>query len=267
MVALVKKSYRYSMVRMVTFWAMIAALFIARPVFSATEPTVTKEAYAAVFNSEGMSAEEIRKSGTLAGSTCYDYGQGYYYGQAAYYSQGAYEITFSNAATISGTLGVSGRSDKGSGTFVIDHPLDPKNKLLFHSFVESPDAKNIYDGVVTLDQNGEAVIRLPDYFMALNENFVYQLKPMGTPQPNLYVKHGVVANAFTIAGGEANGRVSWQLTGNRHDAYILSDPIIPEVNKSTSTRVAPGSLLHPDVYPPRFGSFSRAWSFLKGLVE
>ena len=41
-------------------------------------------------------------------------------------------------------------------SFKIDHPLDPANKYLYHSFVESPDMKNIYDGVVVVDSNGEA---------------------------------------------------------------------------------------------------------------
>jgi hypothetical protein len=44
--------------------------------------------------------------------------------------------------------------------FRIDHPLDPANKYLNHSAVESPDMKNIYDGVVTLDADGEAVVEL-----------------------------------------------------------------------------------------------------------
>jgi hypothetical protein len=44
-----------------------------------------------------------------------------------------------------------------------DHPLDPKNKLLFPSFVESPDVKNLYDGIATLDKNAAAVIQLPLY--------------------------------------------------------------------------------------------------------
>ena len=87
---------------------------------------------------------------------------------------------------------MNGAISKGSGTFVIDHPLDPKNKLLYHSFVESPDAKNLYDGVATLDSNGEAQIRLPGYFMALNKDFRYQMKPIGAPMPNLYVKDEIV---------------------------------------------------------------------------
>src|SRR5712691_11245237 len=43
---------------------------------------------------------------------------------------------------------------KPGGKFQIDHPLDPANKFLSHSFVESPDMKNIYDGVVVLDDSG-----------------------------------------------------------------------------------------------------------------
>ena len=57
---------------------------------------------------------------------------------------------------------------------MIDHPLDPANKYLYHSFVESPDMKNIYDGVITTDANGDATVVMPDYFEALNKDFRYQ---------------------------------------------------------------------------------------------
>ena len=40
-----------------------------------------------------------------------------------------------------------------------------------HSFVESPDMKNIYDGVVTTDPDGNAKVQLPDWFEALNKDF------------------------------------------------------------------------------------------------
>jgi hypothetical protein len=48
-------------------------------------------------------------------------------------------------STVIGNLGVTGTVSKGGGSFKIDHPLDPENKYLSHSFVESPDMKNIYD--------------------------------------------------------------------------------------------------------------------------
>ena len=57
----------------------------------------------------------------------------------------------------------AGNLSKGSGTFKIDDPIDPANKYLSHSFVESPDMMNIYNGVVVLDSKGEASVKLPDY--------------------------------------------------------------------------------------------------------
>src|SRR3989338_4888364 len=92
-------------------------------------------------------------------NTYYAYNQSTYYAESTYYAQGTYAITFTTNTTISGTLDISGQLTKsGGGSFVIDHPLDTFNKLLFHSFVESPDVKNIYDGIVILDVNGEATV-------------------------------------------------------------------------------------------------------------
>ena len=53
--------------------------------------------------------------------------------------------------------------------------MNSANKYLSHSFVESPDMKNVYDGMVTLDNKGEAEIDLPDWFGALNKDYRYQL--------------------------------------------------------------------------------------------
>ena len=173
----------------------------------------------------------------------YYYSQGYYYTQGYYYSQGSYSLTFTKNATITGNLTVTGGLSKGSGTFLIDDPIDPKNKMLYHSFVESPDVKNIYDGTITLDKNGEAVVKLPAYFQALNKDFRYQAKGLDKPAPNLYIKKEVADNQFTIAGGPAGAEVSWQVTGIRHDPYILANPIVPEVEKGDKGIVARGQYL------------------------
>jgi len=145
--------------------------------------------------------------------------------------------------TIRGSLYITGSLSKGSGSFVIDHPLKPRTHLLYHSFVESPEVKNLYDGIATLDENGEARIRLPSYFEALNKDFRYQFFPHGEPMPNLYIKEEVKDNSFVIAGGIAGGEISWQVTGNRHDPYIVENPIVNEVSKSTETEVTKGECL------------------------
>src|SRR5919112_1668855 len=91
------------------------------------------------------------------------------------------------AAILDGKVKITGNLEKAGGSFKIDHPLDPANKYLHHSFVESPDMKNVYDGVVVLDRKGKAEIELPDWFGILNKDFRYQLTAIGAPGPNLYI--------------------------------------------------------------------------------
>jgi hypothetical protein len=145
------------------------------------------------------------------------------------------------AGYFSGNVDISGNLTKTSGSFKIDHPLDPANMYLYHSFVESPDMKNIYDGVVALDDEGEAVVQLPAYFDALNADVRYQLTCIGGYAP-VYIAQEVENNEFRIAGGWAGLRVSWQVTGIRQDAYAKAHPITPEVEKPLEER---GLYLHP----------------------
>lgn len=152
-------------------------------------------------------------------------------------------ITISTGAKVLSNLDVRGALSKGSGTFVIDHPQHPATMLLYHSFVESPDVKNLYDGIATLDANGEAVITLPDYFDALNKDVRYQFFALNQAMPNLYIKEEERNNQFTIGGGKPGGKVSWQITGIRHDPYILANPIQVEVTKGPNTIVHKGECI------------------------
>jgi hypothetical protein len=174
------------------------------------------------------------------------YYQAYYQAYYQTYYQGSYgaPLTLTGNVRFEQDLIITRSLSKGSGTFVIDHPLDPKNKLLYHSFVESPVALNLYDGVATLDAAGEAVVVLPDYFEALNKDFRYQFFPLDEPMPGLYIKREVAFNQFTIAGGAPGGKVSWQVTGVRHDPYILANPIVPEVEKGPDALLDKGECLH-----------------------
>jgi hypothetical protein len=159
---------------------------------------------------------------------------------------GIYGSTTSGyAGYFSGRVNVSGTLTKSGGSFRIDHPLDPANKYLSHSFVESPDMKNIYDGIAVLDANGEAVVDLPDWFQALNRDFRYQLTAVGAPGPDLHIAKEVTNNSFRIAGGKANGKVSWQVTGIRQDAWANAHRIPVEEAKPAAEA---GSYLHPGLF-------------------
>jgi hypothetical protein len=149
------------------------------------------------------------------------------------------------AAWLDGHVVVNGTLFKAGGGFKIDHPLDPTRQYLYHSFVESPDMMNIYNGNVTLDGNGEASVALPDWFEAVNGDCRYQLTPIGQPGPNLYVAQGVSGNRFNIAGGTPGAQVSWQVTGIRRDAYAQAHRIPVEAMKPAHEQ---GLLLHPDLF-------------------
>ncbi len=186
--------------------------------------------------------------GSYYGQSSYvSYTQGSYYTQGTYYSESTYgTVTLDGNIKFAADLLVVSTISKGSGTFVIDHPLDPVNRLLYHSFVESPDVKNIYNGIAEITENGEAVVKLPDYFEALNDNFRYQVKSIGAAQPQLHIKEGVLNNEFIIGGGVPGAEVSWQVTGIRHDPYIIANPVVVEVLKSATALVDRGQYLFAD---------------------
>src|SRR5262249_7385171 len=133
-------------------------------------------------------------------------------------SFGGWAGYFSGRVDVIGNLYVS-----GSKNFKIDHPLDPANKYLIHSCVESPEGKNIYDGNVTTDSNGDAIVTLPNYFQALNRDFRYQLTVIGQFAQAIVAKE-IKENHFAIRTDKPNVKVSWQVTGIRQDAYMQAHP-------------------------------------------
>ena len=128
--------------------------------------------------------------------------------------------------------------------FIIDHPLDPDNKYLVHGSIESNQMMNIYSGVVTLNASGEAVVQLPDWFEALNKDFTYQLTCMGG-YAQVYVADEINNHQFKVAGGRAGLKVSWQVTGIRHDAFAVANPMLVEQPKRKEDR---GRYLIPSLY-------------------
>jgi hypothetical protein len=148
------------------------------------------------------------------------------------------------AGYFNGKVRVTGFIEKLGGGFKIDHPLDPANQFLVHSFVESPDMKNIYDGTVTTDAQGVAVVALPAYFEALNRNVRYQLTVIGQFAQAI-VASEVQQNSFTIKTDKPQVRVSWQVTGIRKDPYAEQHRLVPEEPKAARER---GKYLTPEAY-------------------
>ncbi len=143
-----------------------------------------------------------------------------------------------------GDVNVSGDLYYRRGGFRIDNPMDPAETYLNHSTVNSPEMKNVYDGNVILDARGEAVVELPDYFEALNQDFRYQLTCIGGFAP-VFIADKINSNRFSIAGGQPGMEVSWQVTGIRHDPVAEANRVVVEEDKKP---FEVGKYLNPEAY-------------------
>jgi hypothetical protein len=148
------------------------------------------------------------------------------------------------AGWFQGDVNITGNVSKSGGSFKIDDPLDPANMYLYHSFVESPDMKDMYDGTVTTDAAGDATVQLPEWFQALNSSFRYQLTPIGQFAQAI-VATEVENNQFTIKTDKPFVKVSWQVTGTRQDAWANAHRIPVEIDKPEDER---GYYIHPELF-------------------
>jgi hypothetical protein len=116
---------------------------------------------------------------------------------------------------------------KGSGSFRIDHPIPEKKDThhLAHSFVESPQANNIYRGQVTL-LNGQSVVNLDEASGMTEGTFVLLNRDIHTFTSNEsdwdHVRGTVNGNILTIEcqNPESAAKVSWLVIGERHDQHM-----------------------------------------------
>lgn len=132
----------------------------------------------------------------------------------------------------------------GTKSFVIDHPSDPENKMLKHFCMESPEVLNLYRGNIVLDQNGEAIVSLPEYFESINTNFSYNLTPIGAAV-NLFIKEKINNGQFKIAGGNPNMEVSWTVYAERNDVYLQKNPNAKAIEVEKRQK---GQYIHPELY-------------------
>ena len=180
---------------------------------------------------EGLGTERI----TINGATMY----------------GDYPTYIMGKTRIGGNLSIGGTLSKASGSFVIDHPLDPKNKILRHSFVESPEMVLMYVGRANLIE-GQITVMLPEYFDALNhpEGREINLTCVNGWSP-LYLDERIENNQFivkTTPEGNPEQEFSWTIYGVRNDAFAKKNPIIVEQNKGENNEFTEGVYIHPEAF-------------------
>ncbi|NYZ75170.1 hypothetical protein H0O03_02805, partial [Candidatus Micrarchaeota archaeon] len=153
------------------------------------------------------------------------------YGVYGYASGGSTDY----AGYFDGDVVVTGALSKGSGSFLIDHPLDPKNEVLRHSFAESPEMLNIYKGnAKTVGK--KKTIQMPDWFNALNgkdsSDYSFAVTPLKSFCGGYYVDNSEIASKgrFTVVT-EKDCEFSWVVYAVRHDAFALKNPIVVEQSK------------------------------------
>jgi hypothetical protein len=132
----------------------------------------------------------------------------------------------------------------GPKAFLIDHPLRPAEAFLAHFSMEGPEPYNIYRGSVVTDDEGKAVVRLPDYFEAANKDFHYQLTTVG-PNTQAWIIQKIQNNTFIIGTNQPRVEVFWTVTAVRNDPYARHFMLPAEIEKQGDMR---GRYLLPELY-------------------
>lgn len=141
-------------------------------------------------------------------------------------------VAIANVLTITRSTGnpaFTGTMSKGGGSFDIDHPLDPGNKDLIHSFVEGPRADLIYRGVVQL-VSGQATVNI-DTAAGMTPGTYEALTKHAEAEFFLQNKTGFGAVRGTLVGGvltivcqqgNSTDTISWMVVAERNDPFYLA---------------------------------------------
>jgi hypothetical protein len=128
-------------------------------------------------------------------------------------------IHTSESLYVGGTLYAS-----GGKSFLIPHPLAPRNKMLVHGAVEGPEFAVYYRGQSQLS-DGRVSVALPDYFEALTrpEDRTVQLTCVGDYSP-LFVSSAPANGQLevrTTAQGNPSQAFYWEVKAVRADVARL----------------------------------------------
>lgn len=139
---------------------------------------------------------------------------------------------------VAGDCRINGNLSKATGSFNIPHPLESKKEThrLVHSFIEGPQADNIYRGKIQL-VNGSASINLDlefnmteGTFEALNREIqCFTSNESGWDN----VRGSVSGNVLTIEcqNTSSSDLISWLVIGERQDDSILDSSITDDNGK------------------------------------
>jgi hypothetical protein len=170
-----------------------------------------------------------------------DYGTGVYGSTSSTSGYGGY---------FEGDVYVDGSINKSACSFLIDHPLDPENKLLRHNCMESPEHLVVYRGKVRLDEAGEAAVEMPEYFKALakEDEASIHLTPSGASPFMVSGEWNTDFDGLTIHGDPGRD-VFWEVIAERDDPVIRQLTRPAEENKGPDSKFCvQGKLLHPTAY-------------------
>ena len=155
----------------------------------------------------------------------------------------------SERLSVSGNVTITGSLSKGSGSFKIDHPLKPDTHHLVHSFIEGPQADNLYRGKAKL-VGGSASVNLDEAgrmtegtFAALNGNVqCFTTNENGWTQ----VRGKVNGNVLTVEAQDkaCTDEVSWLVIGERHDQHMIDTPWTDENGRVI---VEPEKIIAPEM--------------------
>ena len=132
-----------------------------------------------------------------------------------------------NVMTLTDNVEVHGSLSKGSGSFRIDHPLPEMNEshYLQHSFVESPQADNIYRGKVDLVA-GQATVNIDTVAGMTDGTFALLNREIQCFTSNetgwTAVRGSVSGNILTIEAQDntCTDTISWLVIGERQDQHM-----------------------------------------------
>jgi hypothetical protein len=134
---------------------------------------------------------------------------------------GAGEFVIDN----SGNVTINGSLSKSSGSFRIPHPIKPETHELVHSFVEAPQADNIYRGKVEL-VDGRAEVNIDTVASMTEGTFVALNREVQCFTSNESdwdaVRGSILGNILTIEcqNAESTATISWLVIGERQDQHM-----------------------------------------------